>query len=136
MLEDREFDRIFLPSVEPASAFLAMFAPPTVLVYETDERGMWFTLWFVPFLCGASVGIWIRSDMRRSKAAYFAVQKVLDFALSQWPVLVAVTKDAAVARLHTHLGFCVAGQIPKLLDNGLAFVTYLTRELFSAKKGG
>lgn len=121
----------FSIGMERLSRFLAWFQNPTQLWYDEDESGINFALWWEPQSNTAAwVHMWIAPHLRPTKHALANVLNALAHALEQYPVLLASTKSAAVAKEHEKVGFVKLGIVPYIFDGEPAHVTYLTREAF------
>lgn len=126
----------FSVGMERLSKFLAWFQNPTQLYFDEDEAGINFALWWEPQSnTSAWVHMWIAPHARTTKQALANVLASLQHALEQYPVLLASTKSAAVAKEHTKVGFVKLGIVPYIFDGEAAHVTYLTRDAFVEANG-
>ena len=127
-----------LPACVPPRAyslggFLGFFQPPTLLLADRDAQGVTVAAWAKPWCDGASVGLWLRADLRAGlrarsrRAALPWVLGALRLFLSQWPVLIVVTRQAAQRRLYAKWGGAVFAPepVPDLLA-GPAWFGWLT----------
>lgn len=135
MANSGDLERVFTSDCFSLSGFLRAFQPPAVLLFVSDEEGIWFALWGEPVMTAGAFGFWIREDKRDPKPgethlglrpSYQAIDKMLDL----WPVLFQVTKDPHIVELAQRLGAVYMGVVPHMFDGEPAHITYLTREAF------
>ncbi len=124
--EDR--DRTFHSSLHRLGAFLDYFNRQAALVFEFDEKGIWFAGWTRPLWDGAECGLWVRPDKRRSRAEWKAVQAAYGLFLDTYPALIGFTKQAELHSVHLKLGYRYAGSIKGMMDGGDIWAYELTRE--------
>lgn len=123
-----DLDRLLMPRARTLSGFYGLFRLPTVLVFETDDSGIWLAMWFEPIMSGAFVGLWIAPRMRHTKAAVDRVLEAQEIALRSWPVLIAVTKQENLLDEFARFGYDKLCAIPALFGGESAWITALTKE--------
>ncbi|MEK6877952.1 MAG: hypothetical protein AABY22_00010, partial [Nanoarchaeota archaeon] len=127
------------PRAHSLGGFLGFFQPPTLLLADRDAQGITVAAWAKPWCDGASVGLWLRADLRTGlraqsrRAALRWVLVALRVFLSRWPVLIVVTRQAAQRRLYAKWGVAVFAPepVPGLLS-GPAWFGWLTTEGLAA----
>ncbi len=128
--DNGELKEIFTQSVQSLSAFLGMFAPPRTLVFEADEKRIWLAVWLDPIMSGVFLGLWLASDKRHSPGALRSILTIYELALRQWPVIIGVSRQKDLLRVHERLGYTTLGVIPHLYDGDDAMIFVLTKEGF------
>lgn len=124
-----DFERTFSAELASCGAFLDSMRK-TLLVYETDEKGIWFAAWFDRIMSAGTFGLWFRADKRHEKTTLKTVLEALNFGLERFPVLLFVTRDADVMAQGQKLGFQTMGEVPWLFDGESAVVAWLDRARF------
>lgn len=124
------------PSAQPISGFLHSLAPPTVILYEEDEKGWWIVVTITPFMGGALWGLWIRPDVRHTgrREGLRFIRNSLEIALASFPVVVNIARTDEVVAKTLKLGYTYVGVVPYLFDGTDCHVMHLTRESFEATK--
>ena len=127
MVNDGDIPSTFHP-VMTLPRFLAMIQPPNGLLYAGSHDGIWFGMWFEPFLAGLSVGAWVRKDYRRTRQGLAAFLEGYRLLLDQVPCLFGVTMQEKLLPAHIGLGYDVLGRAPALWDGHRdAWLVMLTR---------
>lgn len=130
----RELETVFSSFTTALGGFMRCWAPPTILMYEADEAGIWGACWLDPIHSGAFYGLWIRPDKRRTKTGLKFALESLEYALTRAPVLISLTRDESLFKQTVHLGFTpLQGVIPWVLDGDDARVAYMTSREFNAR---
>lgn len=124
---DGDLATIFPTATQTMSELFRLVSPPKALLYEYDAQGIWIALWLEPLLGGCAAGFWIRSDQRRTRRAGWTFLLMLDTVTRQVPVIVGITKQRSLVRLHEKFGYTVVGEIPSLFDGDPAIVLQITR---------
>lgn len=107
---------------------------PTVVVFDTDEQGVWLLAWFEPLFDFAYCNLWIRRD-RRNREALPTVHQVYESAFKIWPTLLGFTKQERLLKSHAKLGYRMVGKLERLFDGEDAWLVQLTKDDFEAKRG-
>lgn len=131
LVEDKELSQVVEPSAQTLLGFLLSCRNPNCVLYEADNLGIWGVLWARPSFSGASIGFWLRKDYRKSRSAYKFFCSAIDLCFTQWPVLLGVTCQPRLLRLHKRLGYTLLGCIPGLWNGLDTWLLYLTRENFN-----
>lgn len=126
---DGDLPRTFAAGSRTMRELFHMMAPPQVLFYERDAEGIWFACWVEQLLSAACVGVWCRTDRRRSKGLLFSFLEALDLILRFAPVVIGITRHENLLASHTRLGYTVLGAVPNLFEGTTAgWVMVLTRD--------
>ena len=121
----------FSSDMRHLSTFLTTFKNQA-LVYAVDNLGMWFACWFEPIMSGAYFGTWVRKDKRHGTAWYGRFKAAIDAAFQRLTVLIALTKQEAVAEQLERIGAVHGMRIPALWDGEAVDVYTLTRDQWNA----
>lgn len=128
MVRSDELQAAFAASVHEFDAWMANWNPAQrSLIFDIDERGMWYAVWLEPAFRGAFVSLWARSD-RRTSADLDTFDQILDLAFQHFSVLMLVTRRPELVATFERFGITTLGSIPRLFDGHDAFVAYLTPE--------
>jgi len=128
-----DFEMVFSSELAPCSSFMASMRSCT-LIYEVDEKGIWFAAWFDRVMCAGAYGFWVRADKRDSPGGGEPLRAALEslrFGLSRFPVLLFVTKQPEIVTLSLRVGFVPLGDIPWLFDGESASVAWLDAARFN-----
>lgn len=131
---DGSRDLLFMPPNALGSTMAYFESPDVTLIYEVDERGLWFAMWFAPIFTGLSASMWCRRDRRGRREHLAAAEWGYDTALTVVPTLVGVTTQQRLLKAHERLGYTVVGVIPNLVNGQDAWIVALTREGWQARK--
>lgn len=112
------------------SCFYESLQPPTTLLTESDEQGLWFCFWFTPnSLPFATINLWIRQDYRQKKAAIKAVHVAIAAAFQEHATLVAYCGDPKISALYE--GFGLGRHHPDIYSETHQIAVFsLTREQY------
>jgi len=127
-----DFERIFSAELTPCGAFFDSMRK-TTLIYETDEKGIWFAAWFDRVMAAGSYGVWIRADKRdqpNGGEALRAGLESLSFGLARFPVLIFVTKHPEILALSRRFGFVALGEVPWMYDGDVAMIAWIDAARF------
>lgn len=111
----------------------------TTLLYDYDDKGIWFAIWADRIMSGAFFGFWVREDRRPSINGNLAeslsrVHEGLDRFFGVYPVLFQVTRNPHIVELAMRIGAKILGRVPYIFDGEDAMITFLTKEDFAAYK--
>jgi hypothetical protein len=126
--EPEEFAKLFMKPLRSLTALLNWAAHTVHLMLSVDERGIWGAAWVDPFLSGAYFGYWCRKDKRGTIGAYALIRHAQRDALKVFPILIGVTKQPALHKVHLALGYELVGKLEKVFDGDDAWVYKLTAE--------
>lgn len=113
--------------------FRLMVSPGRAFMYQFDHQGLWIALWVEPLLGGLMTGFWIRPDWRRTRVAGWEFLCAMDLITASG-IVVGVTKQREIVRLHQKFGYTVVGEIPGFFDGEVAIILMLTHDkLLEAK---
>lgn len=134
LVDSRDIDH-FGVRMTVLSEFFRVMQPPTRLLYEADETGIWAACWAQPTdLDMAVVALWIAEGRRHTKQALHAVLDALGRHLEGVRVLLAVTRQPRIAGEHEKVGFVRLGTVPEIDEGHDATFTYLTRPAYEATR--
>ncbi len=122
-----EMDRIFMTRHSPGSLLKAM-APPSVMLYELDDQGIWFVAWFEPTFSGAFFSVWVDQRKRKSVEAYECFLKAADAGFGQFTTLLGVTKQEHLLPIHEKVGYTVLCKVPAIFNGLDAWLVLLDKE--------
>lgn len=133
LCDEGDLTRLYGHLGQPLSDFIKNYTDPmAMLAYEADDQGWWIVGWIKPFMGGASWGLWIRPDKRRTASAVSFALKLHELGFEHFPCLMlATTQDEVVASMK-RMGYTYLGIVPSLFggDEG-GHVMYLTRKDFA-----
>lgn len=113
---------------------LAYFERPDVtLIYETDDYGIWWVMWFDPMFDVGSCATWGRADKRRTRQLLKAMEAGWEYGLSIYPALYGVTRRELL-KVHRHFGYTIVGELPMLRRGRESYMVVLTAEGYHAAK--
>lgn len=121
MKEDKDLELTF-SSPPSLSRLFECFKPPVQLVFQYDQKGIYFSAWFEPFFDGVAFSTWIRRDYRQSKASLALFLEAAEMGFIDYPVLLGITKQKRIVPLHLRLGYHLLGEVPRLFGGETAFI--------------
>jgi hypothetical protein len=125
-----DLEKLFSKEMAECGTFMATMQRLFV-VYEADDKGIWFAAWFIPFMDGANYGGWLRTDCEDTPAGSRAVVDSIAVGLNRFPVLLSITKyEPDFVQWLVSLGFEYAGTVPQLCQREDMIVAWLTEENF------
>jgi hypothetical protein len=125
-----DFEQIFFRDAAPIASFMGTMQK-CLLIYETDEQGIWFAAWFDAAMSAGAVGLWCREDKRQSREMAQALYDTMEIGLARFPVILFVTRNASILRRTAAFGFVVLGEIPGLFDGETASIAWVNKERFT-----
>lgn len=134
MRADEELEKIFWRGAGRPAVFLSLFQPPSGLLYEVDEQGIWFAWWGAPYFSGVRAGLWVRQDRRETLAAAAAYREALERTFEVATVIVFETCQEHVWRICQALGYN-AMEVAGLWDGRPMWLLTLTQEEWRTKHG-
>lgn len=130
--EPVEFANLFAEPLRNLTELLFWAKRAVKLGFAHDGAGIWGACWIEPYMTGAFFGCWIRKSHRGTLQAYGLVRSAQRAALERFPILIGITKQPKLDKVHRALGYeHLDGQIPFLFDGNAVLVYYLTREGFA-----
>lgn len=133
LVQTGDLQKIAGPSVWPIGGFMTQFTSPNAsLFYAEDDKGWWAAAWASPFVGGANWGFWLREDKRGGCDGPDFLFEFQSVAFEYYAVLIAVTKQGAVVGKLEQLGYTVLGPVPYLFEGEPCYISYLTREDYTA----
>lgn len=128
-----DMDRIFGKDL-PLTEFFSIVMPPvTDLCFDLDERNqMWAACWFQRMMSGAFVGVWLRSDKRKSPSSLKFMIRAHEMAFVNVNILFATTRQPKLIEEHEKFGYSLVGKIPRLWGEEPGWLFSLSKEDFEA----
>lgn len=123
-----EFENLFCEPLRSLTSILIWAKNNVSIMFDADDDGIRFAAWCAPFLTGAEFGAWARKSQRGTKAHLAFMNEAYDKALSQYPVLIGLTKQERLHRLHLRMGYEFVGKVPTLFDGAPVLEYFMTRE--------
>jgi len=118
--------------------FLSYFDKSATLLFNIDKEGLICrAAWLEPFMEGAFLGLYLRSDVRKSKQSWIFVQNVYEVAFKAYKTLVGIVselrpdKDKIIWE-HSKLGYSAPIIFPYLFGGDSALVLYITQDMWNA----
>lgn len=120
MAQDGDLDRLLLPSEHSPGAFMALLRQQVVVLYALDAHGeIYFMSWLAVFMALPTMSMWLRGDKRKSRSSARLISFVYSIAFLHTDVVLGITKQEKLLRIHKHLGYEVMCKIPGLWDKGV-----------------
>ncbi len=129
-----DFAKTVHSSLRDLDAFIGYFRGPAALMFEVDERGIWFAAAASPFFDGALWDVWIRADKRHTKSALKAIELSYTLALEKYPSLFGFTQQQELHAIHLKLGYVYAGRLLNNMDGQTQYVYQLTQYAWLDRK--
>ncbi len=126
----------FMSDSHIITRFFEIFRPPTQCFIDIDDDGIFFAMWFAPFLSTMWQGLWFREDKRRSKAVLKNMTEVLNEIFIHIPVIIAITKKPDLLELLRNLGYDISMAIPEIYEGNTGWLVQLHRNRFKYLKTG
>lgn len=125
-----EFEKLFMAPLRQLTPFLAWAATVKVII-DFDQQGISKAAWVEPMMSGAFFGAWMREDVRGTFGALGFIRKAYKWAFEMYPVLIGITKQPELEKVHLALGYeKMEPKIPHLFDGQDAWVYILERGNF------
>lgn len=132
MERDGDLPLMWGRNMRTLGAMLAFFQNPArALIYEYDERGIWFAMWFDPVMDHTVVALWVRIDRRYRPSTLKAFNAGYEIAFSKWDVILGLTRRDLLAA-HQRFGYRVVGRIPRARDGEDGWLVTLTKAWWEA----
>jgi hypothetical protein len=127
---DLEPDRAvtFHSSLNRLSVFLMFFTQQAKLVFDYDQRGIWFAAWVQDLCDGCVFSVWIRSDMRTKPSAWRDLRMAYDTIFQKYKRVVGYTRQPHLHAEHLKLGYEYCGRIPDIIDGNALYIYSMSRE--------
>jgi hypothetical protein len=123
-----EFEQLFAEQLRNLTTILGWAKNSVSIMIDVDDDGIRFAAWCAPYLSGAEFGTWARKSARGTKAHLRFMNAAYDKALSQYPVLIGLTKQEKLHKLHLKMGYKLVGIVPSLFDGSPVREYYMTQE--------
>lgn len=117
------------------TTFLNTMQPPTTLLFEEDDSGIWFAMWMEPATWDfGTLNLWVRDGMRHSRAALAAVNLALHHCFTKVTMVMVYAIDPQLMQEYVHFGLELRGLLPKIADGEDAYLLTLTAEQFAVQQ--
>jgi hypothetical protein len=133
--QDGDLDLMMMRNSHALGQFFKRFEPPNILVFDTDDLGIWLAAWFTPMMTAAFYSLWIRPDRRGRETVPYVLQ-TYEMGFKVWPVLLGVTKQERLLRNHERLGYRIVGPVSRVFDGEDGWLVELTKESFDGHRQG
>ena len=128
-------------SARSLSGFLAMFAPPSVLLYTMlDEQASeiesinWATPMGISDNC-VYFSAWMHESVRGTRRHAVLASTIYEAIFEMGKqTIIGITKQQQILPLHTKMGYIIVDQVPHLFDDHPAWFMYLTKPSFEKSK--
>lgn len=128
MEQDGDLEGLFTANSRTLAAlFRIIGAGNKSLVYDLDERGIWFAMWGEPMLNAAVIGVWIRRDRRPTRDALRRILDGFGWYLTPFPCLLVITKQKSLLDTLERLGYAMFGPVEEWFDGEPGWIGKLTR---------
>ena len=135
IVQSGDHERLLGKECHRLTGFLALMQRPTCVFMEVDEEiGVWFLAWVTPTFQGAFYSQWVHKSMRHNRKMVASSLRAWDLALSEWPILLGVTRQPKLLKEHFKMGYVELCIIPKFWDGEDTHLLMLTRENFAPVK--
>ncbi len=136
MAASGDLEKLFSVKMAECGAFMGAMRK-MLLIYQSDERGIWSAAWFEPVMSGARFAGWIREDRRGSQDGNRAVIESIAFGLDRFPVLLSTwVHDPDWLEWLAALGFETLGTVPRLFEGTDVSVAFVTEDKFYRAAAG
>lgn len=136
MERDGDIDAGFMSDSHILTRFFEIYRPPTQCFFDMDEDGIYFAVWFAPFLSSMWQGLWVREDKRKSPGVFKSWIGVLNDVLEHIPVIIGITKRPELLEPHKKLGYDISMAIPEIYEGKTGWLVQLHRSRFKYLKTG
>jgi hypothetical protein len=132
--ETPEFSKTVHSSAQALDAFICYFRHTAALMFEADDKGIWFAASTTPFYDGAMFDVWIRPDKRHTPSALKALSLAFELALGRYSNLFGMTQQRELHAIHLKLGYTYGGVLKENMDGKTQYIYQLTREGWANRK--
>lgn len=132
MQRSGDLEKTFLSGSQTLLSFMKILAKPETR-FAYDQDGPYFCAWCEPVMAGVALGFWVREDKRKSRICLTLAHQLFAELFQGTSTVVVITKDPSIKLFHEHFGFEHLGSIPSIYDGDPAYISYLTRETYTAK---
>ena len=131
-----DLDKVCYTTLHTITNFLSYWANSVKLLFKADNDGIYFAAWAHPIMAAGEFGLWIREDKRHSSSTLKLVYEAYDKAFDVYPVLLGVSKQSDLRKIHEHLGYVFNAEVPNVWDGQPAQFYYLTKEAYYGRRSG
>jgi hypothetical protein len=132
LLESGELFNLVFPSAYALGGFFTMLRKSYFFYGLDEEDRIWFSSWFEPATRGvAFMSMWARREKRNTKKGVAQAYAMYKNAFKLLNVILGVTKQERLLKVHKRAGYEVVSKIP-MLWGGVedAWLVMLTKENF------
>lgn len=132
--ESGDMNTTFATDMKSLTNFLTFMRSNGTLAFSSDEKGMWFTIWFSKYMDGAFWGVWVREDRRHGATYFKMIASALNEAFKYFTVIIGECKQERLHDMHLKLGFKYCGAIPFVWNGENVNYYALTKEAWENRK--
>lgn len=118
-------DRCLHGDAKTLGGFFALVREASPCFIALDDNGPYWIGWFEPCMSGAFFGSWCAPNKRKSRDNVRNHLQALKLGLTQYPVIMGITKQEALLDVHRRLGYEIMGFIPKLWDEEAGWLMWI-----------
>jgi hypothetical protein len=106
--------------------------PDRLFLYDIDDQGIALAFLVSPIMGGAFLTVWVAPRHRASPSMLATIEDAYGRIFTGYPVLLGVTRQERLLRVHQRWGYTILGKVPHIFDGQDAWVVVLTKEAFEA----
>lgn len=131
---DGDLDRVFSNPGLALGDFFTLMRSPREMLYAIDGEGIWFAVWFEPFMLGTFLSAYLRPDRRRTLAAGSLFMRCLRAGVNHYGTILNLTWQEELLPVHEAMGYTFVGRIPKLFNGRDALVLAASAETMKGRQ--
>ncbi len=135
--ESGDLWRILPCDATKLSSFYKLFASPSILNYVVKDNRIWFAAWIEPAFANRAgfLSLWTDATMRHTPTNFRVTQLAYNLALTWFPHIFGITKQADLLDVHVKIGYDIIGQFEKLYDDeNDAWIVHIDRDGFDSAR--
>jgi len=129
-----ELNKLLFPNLHNLTALLNWAAHQVKFFFDMDAAGLTCAAWLAPVLSGAEAGAWLRKDQRKSYSSAIFMNRFYKVALEAFPVIIGITCQPELEKVHLMLGYEKVGEVPYLYGGRLAVIYAMTKETRNGRR--
>lgn len=134
LVESNELIPTFGKGCEAISQFYKLLTEPDRLfLYDVDEQGISLGFLVSPIMGGCFLTVWIAPRHRKSQNIMLTLEDAYNRVFTAYPVVLGVTKQERLLRVHQHWGYTILGRVPHIFDGEDAWIVVLTKGDFETR---
>lgn len=133
LVQSGELEKVIFPSCYDLAPFMNLFQSRScMLAYNTDDEGkIRLAMWGQqagPGICWIS--LWVRKGFRFTQSAVAITIKLYNIAFDTFDILMGITKQKGLLKIHKKAGYTVVGEFPHLWEGAPGYLVMLTAQDF------